>query len=338
MKRSFLLLALLLVIAACSPADEGGEATTTTAEEEVTTTRVASETTTTTAVPATTTTTEAEVSDFPVTVADDLGEVTIEAMPEAIVSLSTVATEMLFAIGAGDQVIAVDDQSNFPEDAPMTDLSGFTPNVEAILGYEPDLVVISFDPGDLVASLNAADVPVLTYNAAFTLDDTYRQIEALGIATGHVDDAVIVNEQIQTDLDKIVADTPELPEGTDYYHEVDNTFYTATSTTFIGQIYALFGLVNIADPADADGSAFGFPQLSGEYIVDADPDLIFLANTLYGESAETVAARPGWDVMTAVQDGNVVGLDSDVASRWGPRVVDLAQSISDALVAYVNQG
>lgn len=336
MRRSSLLLALLLVIAACGTSEDGGAATTTTAAEDTTTTEAAA--TTTTGAPATTMTTLAEEGGFPVTVMDDLGQVTIEERPESIISLSTVATEMLFAVGAGQQVVAVDDQSNYPPEAPMTDLSGFMPNVEAILSYEPDLVFISYDPGELVASLDAAGVPVLSYGSAFTIDDTYRQIEAIGTATGNVDEAQILNEQIRTDLDNIVADAPEVPEGTDYYHEVENTFYTATSTTFIGQIYAMFGLENIADPADEDGSAFGFPQLSGEYIVEADPDLIFLGDVLYGESAETVAARPGWDVMTAVQEGAIVELDSDVVSRWGPRVVDFAQSVSDALVEYVSEG
>lgn len=323
MKRSALLLALLLVLAACG-ADTGGDAPTTVGEPA------------TTAGPATTvaSTTSTTTPAFPVTVEADNGPVTIEEIPEAIVSLSSTGTEMLFAIGAGDQVVAVDDQSNYPEDAPITDLSGLTPNVEAILSYEPDLVVISYDPGELVASLEAAGVPVLFYNAALTLDDTYRQIEALGTATGHVEDAIVVNESIQTDLDEIVADSPEVAEGTSYYHEIDNTFYTATSTSFIGQIYALFGMVNIADPADADGAAFGYPQLSAEFIVSADPDLIFLADSFYGESPETVAARPGWDVLTAVQEGNVVPLDSDVVSRWGPRVVDFAQDVSDALTEY----
>ena len=323
MKRNALLLALLLVLPACGT-DPGGEATTTVGEPGTTEARM------TTSAPATGTTTPA----FPVTVDADNGQVTVEESPESIVSLSSVATEMLFAMGAGDQVVAVDDQSNYPEDAPVTDLSGFTPNVEAILAHEPDLVVISYDPGHLVASLEAAGVPVLSYGAALTLDDTFRQIEALGTATGHVEDAVVLNESIQTDLEEIVADAPDVAEGTSYYHEIDNTFYSATSTSFIGQIYALFGLDNIADPADADGAAFGYPQLSAEFIVSADPDLIFLANTSYGETPETVAARPGWDALSAVQDGNVVPLDSDVASRWGPRVVDFAQAVSDALTEY----
>ena len=333
MKRSHLLLVLFLVVTACGASAGDGEEGTTTAAP----TTISEPPATTTTGPAPVMTT-IEAVDFPVTVEADNGMVTIEERPEAVVSLSTVATEMLFAVGAGAQVIAVDDQSNYPPEAPMTDLSGFTPNVEAILSYEPDLVFISFDPGDLVASLDAASVPVLSYGSAVTLDDTYRQIEAIGTATGHVDEALALNEKIVNDLDEIVGGAPELLPGTDYYHEVDNTFYTATSTTFIGQIYGRFGLENIADAADEDGSAFGFPQLSGEYIVAEGPDLIFLGNTLYGESVESVSARPGWDSLSAVQEGHVYELDSDVVSRWGPRVVDFARSVADALQDYVSEG
>jgi iron complex transport system substrate-binding protein len=315
MRRSSLLLAALAIVAACGTVGSGG--------------------TTTTAADSTATTTE---SAFPVTVEADNGSVIVEQMPEAIVSLSSTATEMLFAIGAGDQVVAVDDQSNFPEEAPVTDLSGFTPNIEAILAHEPDLVVIGYEPGDLAASVEAAGVPVVFHDAALTLDDTYRQIESLGVATGHADEAAALNDSIESELGAIADETSDVPEGTTYYHELDNTFFTATSSTFFGQIYGMFGLENIADPADEDGSAFGYPQLSSEYIVSADPDLIFLADALYGESAETVAARPGWDVLTAVREGNVVELDSDIASRWGPRIVDFAKSVADAIEAYVSQG
>ena len=324
MRRSALLLSVLLAITACSPADSGS--TTTTAGGETTTTT--GETTTTVA----TTTTPA--SAFPVTVEADNGSVVIGSRPAAIVSLSSVATEMLFEIGAGPQVIAVDDQSNYPPDAPMTDLSGFTPNLEAILALDPDLVVISFDPGDLAAGLEAAGVPVLSYGAALTIDDVYRQIEALGLATGNVEVAGKVIDGIRGDLEELVETSGDLGDGLSYYHEIDNQLYTVTSATFFGEIYALFGLTNIADAADEDGSAFGYPQLSSEYIVAADPDLVFLADALYGESEETVAARPGWNSLSAVQTGNVVELDADIASRWGPRIVELASSIAEALEEY----
>ena len=272
--------------------------------------------------------------EFPVTVEADNGSVTIEKRPEAIISLSSTATEMLFDIGASPQVIAVDDQSNYPAGAPMTDLSGVTPNLEAILSLEPDLVVIFFDPGDLIAGLETVGVPVLSYGSAIAIDDVYRQIEALGMATGNVAGAAASNSAIAAGLEVAVTASGDEGEGVTYYHEISSDFYTATSSTFFGEIYALFGMVNIADSADADGSAFGYPQISSEYIVTSNPDIIFLANVLYGESAETVAERPGWDVMTAVQSGHIAELDSDVASRGGPRIVEFAESVADSLAAY----
>ncbi|MCZ6738141.1 MAG: ABC transporter substrate-binding protein [Actinobacteria bacterium] len=272
--------------------------------------------------------------EFPVTVEADNGSVTIEKRPEAIISLSSTATEMLFDVGAGPQVIAVDDQSNYPAGAPMTDLSGVTPNLEAILSLEPDLVVIFFDPGDLIAGLETVGIPVLSYGAALAIDDVYRQIDDLGMATGNVAGAAASNSAIAAGLEVAVTASGDDGEGVTYYHEISSDFYTATSSTFFGEIYALFGMVNIADSADADGSAFGYPQISSEYIVTSNPDIIFLANVLYGESAETVAERPGWDVMTAVQSGHIAELDSDVASRGGPRIVEFAESIADSLGDY----
>lgn len=327
MKRIAIAAVVLLTLAACSATD-AGDITTTTVPEPVTT---EGPVTTTTSTVDTSTTLEAA---FPVTVTDDVGPVTIEGRPEAIISLSAVATEMLFEIGAGPQVVAVDDQSNYPPEAPMTDLSGFTPNLEAILSFEPDLVIVTFDPGDLVAGLETAGVPVILFGAAATIDDVYRQIETLGTATGNLDAAEEANESIRADLDELVAESAELGQGVTYYHEIDDTYYTVTSSTFFGEIYGLFGMINIADPADEDGSAFGYPQLSAEFIVSQDPDIVFLADTLYGVSAESVAQRPGWDAMTAVQNGNIVELDSNVASRWGPRIVEFAGSIATALREY----
>jgi iron complex transport system substrate-binding protein len=329
MKRTGLFAVLLLIAAACSPAE--AESTTTT-DAGVTTTEAPATTSTTTA-PTTT------VGDgFPVTVTDDAGSVTIDERPESIISLSAVATEMLFEVGAGDQVVAVDDQSNYPSTAPMTDLSGFTPNLEAILSYEPDLVFITFDPGDLTAGLEAAGVPVILFDAAATLEDVYRQIDVIGRATGNLEDARTANEAIRSDLDDVVAGSGDLGEGVTYYHEIDSNLYTVTSSTFFGEIYGLFGMVNIADPADEDGSAFGYPQLASEFVVARDPDIVFLANTAYGASAETVAQRPGWDAMSAIQNGRIVELDSDIASRWGPRIVDFARSIAEALEQHAPLG
>lgn len=267
---------------------------------------------------------------FPVTVEAANGSVEISEAPAAIISLSATATEMLFAVGAGDQVEAVDDTSNFPPDAPTTKLSAYEPNVEAIAAYEPDLVVISDDIGDLVASLDALEIPVLVEPAAVTLEDTYDQIEDLGLATGRELQSLSLVTQMQSQIEDIVAAVPSYVTAPTYYHELDPSYFTATSQTFIGELYAVLGLENIADEADPEGS--GYPQLSSEYILEADPDLILLADTkCCGESLETVSERPGWERLTAVMAGNVVELDDDVASRWGPRVVDFLQTVSESL-------
>lgn len=318
MRRITLILALLAAVAC------GGDAGTTTTIEPVETTTTAAVTTIVAE-----STTSAGSAGFPVTVEAANGSVTIEEMPESIVSLSSTGTEMLFTIGAGEQVVAVDEFSTYPPEAPVTDLSGFTPNLEAIIGYEPDLVLISFDPGELVSGLEAVEVPTLLLPTATSLDDSYTQLEVLGAATGHVGEAAEVVAQMQADIDQIVA-TTTIPAGLSFYHEVDETLYSATSASFLGQIYALLGLTNIADDAD-DGS--GFPQLSSEYIVSQDPDLIYLGDAGFGVTAENVAARPGWAEMTAVQNGAIIPLDTYLASNWGPRVVELLETIAESVTA-----
>jgi iron complex transport system substrate-binding protein len=251
--------------------------------------------------------------------------------PSRIVSMSPTATETLYAIGAGDLVVAVDDQSTYPPEAPMTDLSGFGASVEAIAAHDPDLVVMWFEPGDVQAGLEALGIEVLYQDTATTLEDVYAQIEELGEATGHQAAAAELVSDMQDRLAELAAGAPATDEPLTYYHEIDNTYFTVTSSSFFGQLYGLFGLVNIADPADADGSAAGYPQLVEEYIIDADPDLVFLADVEFGESAETVGARPGWETLEAVRNGAIVELDGEVAGRWGPRVVDYAETIAGAL-------
>jgi len=269
-----------------------------------------------------------DTSSFPVTVQGTNGEISIDDRPVRIISLSPTATEDLFAIGAGEQVIAVDDQSNYPPEAPMTELSGFEPNVEAIAGYEPDLVVFATEPGDLGSSLEALGVTALQLDAAPTLEVAYDQIEQLGLATGHQAEAKTLVDDIRSQVDELVAGV-DRSAGLTFFYELDDTFYSVTSKTFIGQLFELLGLENIADAAGR-GSG-GYPQLSAEYIIESDPDLIFLADTkCCGQSPETVAGRPGWDQIAAVTDGGVVPLDDDVASRWGPRVVDLLGEIATA--------
>jgi iron complex transport system substrate-binding protein len=259
--------------------------------------------------------------------------------PARIVSLSPTHTEVLFAIGAGDQVVAVDSLSTFPDEAAsvVTDLSAYEPNVEAVAGYEPDLVVTDGTNPDLLAQLDSLGVDHWEGLAPAGIGDVYAQIEQLGAATGHVGEAAELVAQMEADVEEILAGLPPVEPPLSYYHELDDTYFSATSDTFIGQVYNLVGLRNIAD--EAEGAGGPYPQLNAEFIISANPDLIFLADAqCCGQTADVVSARPGWDAITAVTNGAIVELDEDIASRWGPRVVDLLRTVADAVHAVAVAG
>jgi iron complex transport system substrate-binding protein len=268
---------------------------------------------------------------FPVTITTPSGKVTVTRKPRRIVSLSPTATETLFAIGAGRQVVAVDNQSDYPKSAPKTTLSGFTPNVEAIASYRPDLVVISFDTKGLARSLRRLKIKVVHHDGAKTLRGAYTQIRQLGLVTGNAARATQLIKDMRTKIDRIVEASRGRARGLSLYHELDPLLFSASSSTFIGKAYALLGLENIADEADSAATG-GYPQLSAEYVVAADPDVIVLADTVCcGQSPATVAARPGWDRISAVRTGSIVRMDDSIAQRWGPRLVNFFRAMSSAL-------
>jgi iron complex transport system substrate-binding protein len=269
---------------------------------------------------------------FPVTIDAPNGAVVIDAPPERIVSISPTSTEVLFALGAGDQVVAVDSLSTYPDAAPTTDLSAFTPNIEAIAALDPDLVFLSYDPTDVIAGLEAIGVPVILHPTATDLDDAFTQWLQVGRATGHAEDAEALVDSTRASLAAATARLSPRASELSYYWEVDDTYYSITSATFIGELIASTSMSNIADDADPDG--YGYPQLSAEYIVASDPDVILLADVgCCGQSIETVSARPGWGTMTAVRTGGVIELDDDVASRWGPRITILLDDVVDGMLA-----
>jgi iron complex transport system substrate-binding protein len=263
---------------------------------------------------------------FPVTVHAANGAVVIAKEPTRVVSLSPTATEDLFAVGAGSQVVAVDEDSDYPKQAPRTKLSGFTPNAEAIAAYQPDLVIVSND-GGIVAQLRKLDITVLLEPAADTIAQAYDEIRQIGAATGHAAGATKVVRRMQATLTKLIRSVPASNRHLRVFHELSPDFYSATSQTFIGRVYKLFGFTNIADAADATHS--GYPQLSAEYILSANPQIVVLADTVCcATTPATVARRPGWQNLAAVKQHRIVGVDDSIASRWGPRLVDFAAAVA----------
>ena len=273
-------------------------------------------------------------SSFPVTLTAANGPVTIKAKPARIVSLAPTATEALYAVGAGPQVVAVDQDSDYPATAPVTKLSGLTPNLEAIAKYNPELVVASQNSGGLVSGLGKLGIPVLIEPAAANLAGAYQQIDQIGQATGHAAQAQRTVTSMKAQIAATVRQAGSSHPDLTYYWELTaNPYYSVTSSTFIGQIVALFGLKNIANAADkaSDG---GYPQLTEEYIIKAQPQIIFLADNQAADGGQTpaiVVKRPGWSAVPAVKNHEVIGLNDDIASRWGPRLPLLVAEIARAV-------
>lgn len=257
--------------------------------------------------------------------------------PSRIVSLSATHTEVLFAIGAGEQVVATDLTSNFPAEAEETPkLDSFNFDVEEVAALDPDLVVVAFDFQGEVAALEALDIPHLLLPPAVTLEEAYDQVIALGTAVGRTDEAAALATALRDRIDDALGSVPGSIDGRSVYHEVDATFYSANSATLLGEVYARLGLENLADDVpDEFGS--GYVQLSAEAILDADPFFIVLGDTGFGVDASTLGERPGWAELDAVRSGRILELDPDIAGRWGPRTADLVERVA-AWVAERGEG
>jgi len=265
---------------------------------------------------------------YPLTLTDGKSRsVTLEAAPQAIASLSPAATEILFAIGAGDQVTAIDKFSNYPPEATTRQqLDAFEPSVEAIAGSQPDLVFLVYDPGNLVDGLTNAGLTVFFLETPTSVEGVLDQIRLLGQATGHPQEADDLVATMQQGIDDVQEQLGDLEQGPRFFHEVDNQLYTVAPASFAGNLYTILKAQNIAAGTDQ-----AFPQLSQEAIIEADPEVIILGDAAGGETAETVKARPGWGSISAVVNNRIYVIDPDIVSRPGPRLVDALGTLAQAL-------
>jgi iron complex transport system substrate-binding protein len=269
---------------------------------------------------------------YPITVKFGGYSTTIAKKPTKIISLSPSATEIFYAIGAGSQILAVDNLSNYPANTPVSEISAFEPSVEAILAKKPDLVLLSIDSTKAPQIRNALvklGIPVLMEKAPATLKDVYAENTLLGRVTDRQAGAVKLNASMAKSIKETLAKAKKSSKIR-IFHELDDTYFSATSNTFIGKVYKSFGVVNIADAAaGADNS--GYPQLSAEYLLKSDPQVIFLADAQYGVTADSVSKRAGWSQISAVKNKKIVELPADIPSRWGPRLVDFYKLIGASL-------
>jgi iron complex transport system substrate-binding protein len=275
---------------------------------------------------------QAAATKYPLTISSGGFTTKIAKEPKRIISLSPSATEIFFSIGADKQVLLVDSLSNYPKRAPISDISAFEPNVEAIVGKKPDLVLLSVDSmksTEVRNALTKLKVPVLMEKAPVTLADVYAEIKVLGKVTNKQSQAAALSTKMAKDI-KSILESAKKSSGVRIFHELDDTYYSVTSDTFIGRVYKDFGVINVADAA-AGADSYGYPQLSAEYLLKSDPQAIFLSDAQYGVTTQSVAQRAGWSQISAVKNGHVFALPADVPSRWGSRLVDFYRAIAKAL-------
>ena len=275
---------------------------------------------------------QAVTTKYPLTVKFGGFTTTIPKKPTKIISLSPSATEIFFALGAGPQILAVDSLSNFPTNAPISQISAFEPNVEAVIAKKPDLVLLSVESMKSSQTRDALmkfGIPVLMEKAPLTLKDVYAENTMLARVTDRQAAGLRLNASMAKSIKNIVAKADKSTKVR-IFHELDDTYYSVTSNTFIGKVYKEFGAINIADAASGADSS-GYPQLSAEYLVKSDPQVIFLADAQYGVTADSVSKRAGWSQISAVKNNKIVELPADIPSRWGPRLVNFYRLIGNSL-------
>jgi len=257
---------------------------------------------------------------YPLTVSDDRGHaLTLAAVPMRIVSLAPSATEIVFALGAGDRVVATDDFSDFPAEAKaLPKLGGVRTSPEKIVAVQPDLI-LAITSGNLPAQLDALGQPLFVFDPS-DLEGVYKNILAVGRLVDREQRAQQIVADMRSRIDAIGAKAKPATTKPLVLHEVDSTdpnrIFVAGPRNFIDSMIAVCGGVNVA--ADAPTK---FPAFSPEQIVARAPDIIVLADYRFGTTPEMVTARPGWSAIPAVRQRAIYPIDDDLVSRPGPRLV-----------------
>ena len=264
----------------------------------------------------------------PISLTDGLGR-TVELVSPAqrIVSLTPATTEILFAVGAGAQVAGRDMFSDFPVEAlDAADVGGSWGeyNTEAIVSLNPDLVLAGgINPPELVASLEALGMTVYFLSNPNTLEELYTNIQTLGSMTGHEEDAQDLISSLDDRAKAVDAALVGITEKPVVYYELDSTPFTAGPGTFVDLLITRAGGTNFGASMDS-----AWAQISLEQLVLADPAIFILGDSAYGETSETVAARPGWSALSAVKDQHIFAFDDNLVSRPGPRLVDGLEALA----------
>jgi iron complex transport system substrate-binding protein len=320
-KLTFAILTFVLLLAACGQVLEGDGPT-----------RTSTPVATSTEIP-----TPAPTADTSIILTDDLGRtVTLAGPAQRIISLAPSNTEILFAIGAGAQVVGRDETSDYPEEAkPLPTVGGWSGfSSESIVALHPDLVLAAdTNPPELVASLENLGLTVYRLPNPLTLEELYANLGTVGALTGHETDAAALDESLKARVAAVDAKIATVTEHPTVYYELDATDPTkpyiaghAGPTNFVDPLITRAGGANIGAQLQSE-----WPQISLEQLVSANPQIILLGDAAYGETPEKVATRTGWNVLTAVQTGRLYPIDYHLVSIPGPRLVDGLEALAKLL-------
>ena len=263
---------------------------------------------------------------WPLIVTDDLGNtIEFQEYPEAIVSLSPSMTEILFAIGAGDQVVGRDDFSLYPEAALEVESVGSLWEgvpTEPILAMEPDLVVAAqIVSEEEVQVLRDLGLPVYWQSNPTNFEELYENLLDISKMTGHEKETMLLVTDLKNRVESVATTLAGVDQTPSVFYELDATEpanpWTTGSGTFIDYIISMAGGANAAAALQGD-----YAQISAEELIAINPEIILLADALYGVTPESVAERPGWNVIAAVQNGAIYPIDPNMMSVPGPRLVD----------------
>jgi iron complex transport system substrate-binding protein len=269
-----------------------------------------------------------EAAAFPRTISDAGGmEVRLEAAPERIISFSPGATEILFAIGAGDRVVATDKFSDFPQQVQaLPKLEYSNPSPEQALELDPDVVIMATRQREQVEQFRGLGMTVLFLQEPATVEGVLEQVRLFGEITGNEEQAEALVAEMRGRIEAVQSKIADVEQSPRVYFELSSELFTAAPNSFVGDLLTLLKARNIAE-----GATSPFPQLTAEAVIEADPEVVLLANAEFGESAETVCARPGWSVTAACEEGRIHPVDPDLTNRPGPRVVDGLEQVARAL-------
>ncbi|MBL8080630.1 MAG: ABC transporter substrate-binding protein [Anaerolineales bacterium] len=279
--------------------------------------------------------TEAPVTEMSteISAVDGLGRTVTLTVPAAkVISLSPSNTEILYAVGAGDQVVGRDELSDFPEEAKAVESVGGSMgdfSTEAIVALQPDLVLASeLNAPELVKSIEDLGVTVYSLPNPKSFEDLYKNIETVATLTGH--DATDLIDSLKARVAAVDEKIAPLSSRIPVFYELDGTDplkpWTSGPGTFVDLLINRAGGFNVGSSLQGE-----WAQISSEELVAADPHVILLGDALYGVTVESVAARTGWDSITAVKNSAIYPFNPDTATRPGPRLVDALEEMAKLL-------